>query len=467
MNGTVNGARNDTSGSGLTERLARHVVSSLDAPVPEATLAKARLHILDTLGAVVSGYDLKAGALARDFVHAYHGLGRASVAVSGAKIGADAAAFANATAAHADETDDAHPASITHPGCAVVPAALAMAEHAARSGMDLLKAVVLGYDFCARTGMALGGGRFLTEKGFDPHAFGGTLGAGAAAAAMACFDMRQAAWALSYSAQQVSGLGTVFRDRNHVEKAFVFAGKPARDGVGAALLVQSGFTGVDDAFDGEWNFWRAFGAPEAAAFFDDLGSVYEIERTNIKRWSVGSPAQAVLDSVEALHREQPLVAEDIETITVRLPVEGAMVVNNRHMPSVNVQHLTALMIVDGGLGFISSHDEARMTDLRVLSLRSRVVLEPDAELSRVEPSRQAIVEILDKSGNRRCHHTRAVRGTTDNPMTWEEVVAKSLDLMEPALGVGQARAVVSAVAGLAEAPTVGPLVDALCRRPYA
>jgi 2-methylcitrate dehydratase PrpD len=38
------------------------------------------------------------------------------------------AALANGVMAHADETDDSHNASRSHPGCAVVPAALAAGE---------------------------------------------------------------------------------------------------------------------------------------------------------------------------------------------------------------------------------------------------------------------------------------------------------------------------------------------------
>ena len=40
---------------------------------------------------------------------------------------------------HADETDDFEPVTKAHPGCAVVPAALAMAEREDRSGTELLR----------------------------------------------------------------------------------------------------------------------------------------------------------------------------------------------------------------------------------------------------------------------------------------------------------------------------------------
>lgn len=457
----------NSSATSLTARLAQHIADANHAALPSSTMERAKLHILDTLGAIVSGYDLNAGHAALDYVAVETGSPEATVAVTGKRVPAAIAAFANALAAHADETDDAHPASITHPGCAIVPAALAATEFYGRSGLDLIRATVLGYDFCARTGIALGGGRFLTEKCFDPHAFGGTIGAAAAAAMLAEFDAEAAGWALSYAVQQTSGVGTVFRDKDHIEKAFVFAGKPARDGLLSVQLVGRGFTGVKDALDGEWNFWTAFGVANPAHHFANLGQRYEIEHTNIKRWSVGSPIQAALDSIDVLHNESRLIPDAIAAIEVRLPVEGSRVVDNREMPSVNLQHQVALMIADGGLGFISSHDADRMTDPNVLAMRRLVTLVPDEELSRAEPSRQAIVTITLKDGTVRRHHTKAVRGTTDNPMSWKEVADKTRDLMVPTLGAVRTKIVIDAVAQLETAQTIEELMTALCRQGQA
>jgi 2-methylcitrate dehydratase PrpD len=372
--------------------------------------------------------------------------GHAESTVIGAAFRTNAvnAALANAMAAHADETDDAHPTSLTHPGCAVLPAALAMAERQGSSGEALLRAVALGYDLCARVGLMLGAGRFLVDKGFDPHAFGGIFGAAGAAAALAIHDPARMTYALSYAAQQACGLATLFRDRGHIEKAFVFAGMPARNGVAAATMVDAGMTGVGDVFDGAPSFLITFGVnPEAAKVFDTLGSRFEITNTNIKRWSVGSPMQAALDALELLMSTHRFKSEDVAAAEVHLPAQGAQVVNNRDMPSINAQHLTALMLVDGTIGFASSHDAARMRDPRVLAMRDKVTLIPSRDLSAT--ARQAIVELALNDGRQLRHHTVAVRGTTANPMTRDEVATKALDLMSPTLGAERAQRVIDLV----------------------
>ena len=74
--------------------------------------------------------------------------------------------------------------ALVHPGCSIVPAALAMAERERAGGTALLRAMVLGYDLCARTSQALGLERFRS-RGHSTHSFGGIFGSAAAAGAIA------------------------------------------------------------------------------------------------------------------------------------------------------------------------------------------------------------------------------------------------------------------------------------------
>lgn len=453
--------------SSLTHAIARHIASTHQRVLPDEVVERAKHHLLDTISAIVSGAELKAGKLGRAYVEALGGTDEAAVLGCALRSNAVNAAFSNGMSAHADETDDSHPASITHPGCAVVPAALAMAEAERADGPALLRAIVLGYDLCARMALSLGAGRYLTERGFDTHAFGGVFGAASAAAALARLDPPKVEFALSYAAQQCAGLATLFRDRHHVEKAFVFAGMPARNGVSSVTMVRAGLTGVSDVLDGETSFFSAFEPMnDPATIFADLGSRYAITETDIKRWSVGSPIQAALDSLEALLPGQMFRPEEVSSIKVQLPAEGARIVNGRNMPSVNAQHLVALRLVDGALGFVSSHDESRMNEPDVLAMRGKVTLEGSDELSKSEPSRQAIVEIDFADGTNARHHTRYVRGTHFSPMTREELTSKVLDLMGPLLGLRQAACVCDMVWTLDREPSLERLIDALTTTTY-
>jgi 2-methylcitrate dehydratase PrpD len=437
--------------SPLMKTLSEYIAGALKRPLPKEVAEKTRHHVLDTFAAMVSGSRLLPGKKAIAYAKTLGGAKEATVIGSRVVTLAQHAALANGMLGHADETDDSHAPSLSHPGCAIVPAALAMAEREKRNGTAFLRAVALGYDVGCRLTMALHAYDFR-NAGHSTHSFGPMFGAAAAAGALAGVGADQARWVLSYTAQQCSGISCWMRDEEHIEKAFDFGGMPARNGVASAAMVASGFTGVEDVFSGERNFFVAYDetrrigkAPEPQRLVEGLGSTYEIMNTNIKRWSVGSPIQAPLDSLLDLIRAHGIKADDVEKLTVRVAHQGANTTDNRAMPDICMQHMCAIMLIDGIVTFASSHDEKRMKHPKVLALRSRIELHGDDELTRLIPSRQGIVELKLKDGRELRHHTKAVRGTAQNPMTRAEVDEKAYHLMAPILGKARARKLCDAV----------------------
>jgi 2-methylcitrate dehydratase PrpD len=425
--------------SPVMQQLSAYIAAALRKPLPQAVTEKTKHHVLDTFAAMVSGSRLLPGRQAISYIKTLGGAKEATVIGSRFVTTATNAAHANGMLGHADETDDSHAPSLCHPGCAIVPAALAMAERERRNGTALLRAVALGYDVGCRVNMSLNAYEFR-EDGHSTHTFGPMFGAAAATGALCGFDQRQARHLLSYTVQQASGVSCWMRDEEHIEKAFDFGGMPARNGTAAASMVAHGFTAVEDVFAGERNFFVAYGrAPKPELLVRELGATYEIMNTNIKRWSVGSPIQAPLDSLLDLINEHQIKADDVEKVVVRVSHQGANTVNNRHMPDICMQHMCAVMLLDGFVSFKSSHDEKRMQNRTVLDLRSRIELLGDDELTRLAPSRQGIVEIRLRNGRELRHHTKAVRGTSENPMARAEVDAKSYDLLAPVIGKTRAR----------------------------
>jgi 2-methylcitrate dehydratase PrpD len=425
--------------SPVMQKVSAYIAAAPRKALPAKVLEKTKHHVLDTLAAMVSGSRLLPGRKAISYAKTLGGKAEAVIAGSRIVTTAATAALANGMLGHADETDDSHAPSLCHPGCAIVPAALAMGERERASGAALLRAVALGYDIGTRINMSLNAYEFR-EDGHSTHSFGPMFGAAAAAGSLCGFDERQARHLLSYTSQQASGVSCWMRDAEHIEKSFDFGGMPARNGVTSAAMVAHGFTGVDDIFAGERNFFVAYGRkPNIKELVRELGSTYEIMNTNIKRWSVGSPIQAPLDSLLDLIVAHQIKAADVEKLVVRVAHQGANTVDNRHMPDICMQHMCAVMLLDSTVTFKSSHDEKRMRDPKVLALRKRIELYGDDALSKVMPSRQGIVEMTLKDGRKLRHHTKAVRGTSDNPMTRKEVDTKSYDLLAPILGPSRAR----------------------------
>ena len=425
--------------SPVMQRLSAYIAQAPRKPLPGPVLEKTKHHVLDTVAAMLSGSRLPPGKKAISFARTLGGVKEACVVGSRIVTAAGNAALANGMLAHADETDDSHAPSLTHPGCGIVPAALAMAERERRNGAVFLRAVALGYDVGCRLTQSLNAYQFR-EDGHSTHSFGPMFGAAAAAGALAGLKESRIPHLLSYTAQQASGISCWMRDEEHIEKAFDFGGMPARNGVAAATMVAHGFTGVDDVFTGERSFFVAYGrAPDPAALVRGLGEAYEIMNTNIKRWPVGSPIQAPLDCLSFLIKENSLKADDVEKAVVRVAHQGANTTDNRAMPDICMQHLCAVMLLDGTVSFKSAHDEKRMHDRRILDVRKKIELQGDDALTKAMPSRQGIVELELRDGRKLRHHSRAVRGTAENPMTRAEVDAKGYDLMAPVVGKSRAR----------------------------
>src|SRR5206468_8120362 len=115
------------------------IATVADHALPPAVTAKTKHHILDTLAAILSGSRLRAGRLAAGYAARLAGAPEATVMGTSLVVPAETAALANAMAAHADETDDSHLGGRFHPGCGIVPAALAVAEQQDRGGAALIR----------------------------------------------------------------------------------------------------------------------------------------------------------------------------------------------------------------------------------------------------------------------------------------------------------------------------------------
>ncbi len=430
----------------LTRILAEHIATALARPLPAPIAHQTALHILDIVAAMISGSELSAGKKAIPFVRGLGGTEEATVIGSRVITTAINAALANGMLAHADETDDSHARSLTHPGCAVVPAAVAVAEREGRSGRDLLRAVAAGYDVGTRIAAALGGGLFLDHYRHSSHAFGGVFGATAAAAVLSGLDAQRAAHALAYAVQLASGIPCWLGDSDRIEKAFMFGGMPAQAGVQAASMAAAGFTGSSEPLEGTPGLFAAFpdqARPELAVA--DLGTRFEVVNTSIKKWSVASPIQSALNSLESLLDEHRFGANDVAAIVITLPPRRAEAVDDRSMPDVNLQYQLALLLTDGKVTFASAHDHPRMNDPSIKLLRARIRVEAREN---AEEGGQALVAVTLTDGRRLEKHTPHVRGTPGNPMTTEEVVAKARDLITPVLGAGTSEKLIDSLLGL-------------------
>ena len=327
--------------------------------------------------------------------------------------------------------------------------------------MELLRAVVLGYDVGCRFIVALGHEAIRRgHRGIECPV--STMGGMAAAASLARLDETGMRYAISFGAQQVSGLWSWVEDPDHIEKAFDIGGMGARNGVSAVVMVQSGFTGVRDVLSGRHNAMEALSTqshPEE--MMAGLGSRFFVSETGIKTFSVGYPNQAPLDAFLTLRRQHGLRPENVDRIVVRLPEDAPGIVSNSPMPGVNCQYLIATALVDGAVSFANSHSREHMADPQIRAVMERVQVMGDPKLNDPAAPRSGLVEVTLRDGKTVTHFTRFPPGTKENPVDTEKMNAKARDLMAPVLGASKTEAVIQQVNSLETLPNVRELVRSL------
>jgi 2-methylcitrate dehydratase PrpD len=427
--------------------LAGYIAGALKRKLPAEIAERAKVHLVCTFAAMVSGAHLLPGRRAIAYVKPIKAAKEAGVAGTNHVTSVLHAAFVNGMLGHADESDDMHPPTRSEPGTNVIPAALALAERDELSGEKLLRAMMLGYDIGTRVILALKQ-EVMMKAWHNCSARAGLFGAAAASAALLGFNEKKVRYVLSYCGQQASGLYTTVRDTQHIEKAYTLGGMPAHNGLAAALMVASGFTGLEDVMSGEPNLLSTYspGTADPEALVRGLGTEFEVMRCAIKCWPAAGPCQGPLQVLHEMIREHGIRAGDVVKLVARLPNKELEHVDNRDMPSENIQHLMAIMLLDGNITYASAHDYKRIKDPKALRLRSECI-EAVGDPSLTDPLRRwrGVIDITLKDGRTLSHQTMAAKGVSDNPLTQKEEEEKALDLMGPVLGVKRSRKLMDAL----------------------
>ena len=453
-----------------TAVLTEYLAGVPDRALPDAVRERVQFHLLDTLAAIVSGATLTPGVMAQKYARSQPGSPEASATGIGERTSALTAVVTNGMLAHSDETDDSHAAAFLHPGCSIVPAALAMAERNDASGEALLRAIAAGYDVGARV-MRAAGRRKGGPRLFDTHAVGGALGSAAAAAAVARpdggpFDALRWQYVLSYAAHQASGMPSYPLDTEHVEKAFIFGGMPARNGLTAALMVEAGFSGIPDDLEGFGGFLACFGSDDAdpAKLAVGLGEHFEIVETNIKKFAVGSPCQAPVEALLRIIGREGITAAEVQHVDVGLSSAQERITRlDQTMPNLNLRYLLAVTLFDGELTFQACHDEERLRDETVLELARRMDIASRDDLVTAESPRQAIVDVTTRDGRVFTEHVVRTPGAKEAPLDRAGVIAKCRPLLELALSPVDADALIRTVLDLDDVTPARAIGDLLRR----
>src|SRR5919198_1674342 len=281
--------------------------------------------LLDLLGVALGGSRQPSSPPAAEVARRLGGDGgQASVVGAGFATTAVWAALANATAAHAIELDDVTTESSLHPGVAVIPAALALAEHLNAHPAAMLEAIVGGYEVTMRVGNALNP-ESAYARGFHPTGVAGVFGATVAAGRLLRLDAGKLTHALGIAGTLASGSLEYLADGAWTKR--LNPGWAAHAGIAAAYLARAGFSGPKSVFEGRLGVLRAYtDAPSPERLLADLGRPLQIMRVSIKPYACCRYNHGLIDCVLQLLQTHQLKPDDVERIRLGVLSGGALLV---------------------------------------------------------------------------------------------------------------------------------------------
>ncbi len=351
-----------------------------------------------------------------------------------------AAALINATAAHAAEVDDSFRDAMYHPGAATIAAALAAAQAAGASGLDFLRAVVVGYEVSTRIGVTMGRAHYRYWHNTGTM---GTFGAAAAAGAVNALDELAFANALALAGTFTAGLQQAFRLETMAKP--LHAGRAAEAGVLAAQLAARGLRSSLDVLDGDAGLGRAMSTgPDWSEIGATLGEDFHITRLTFKNHIGCGHTFPAIDGALELQRRHGFTAADIERIhvaTYKPALDIARHVDPRSAAEArfSLHYVVATALVHGSVR-LAAYDPGRLDDAATRALMKRITAVVDPEIDAGFPGRRAArVEVLLRDGRNLVHFQPDRKGDPELPLSDVELGDKLLELAGPVIGGTAAR----------------------------
>jgi aconitate decarboxylase len=421
---------------GPTSRLANFLAATQLGDVPAEVMTRAAHITLDGIGCALVGAHLPWSERAFEAVTNLESAGKAMVIGWDRALTPSAAALLNSTFIQGFELDDYHELGPLHSASVVLPAAFATASALNRpvSGSDLALAIALGFEVGPRVGVAMRGHAMLGHGWHSGAVYGG-LAAAAASAKLRGLDANGFEDAISIAATQASGLMSAQFESMVKRMNHAFG---ARNGVLAAALADSGFTGIKDVLEREYGGFFAMFANDHPTDVDvvpaGLGERWELLRILVKPYASGGTTHPVVDAVLRARDELGIRAESIASITIRLTHDSFQ--HNgwkleRPTTSIgaqlNVAYVAAVALLDGAV-FIPQFSPSRMDAADVWSVIDRTVVIHDRDVdelaARSGTPRAARISIERIDGRTDELEVLEAKGTRNLALSNEEIRAK-------------------------------------------
>jgi 2-methylcitrate dehydratase PrpD len=442
----------------ITKELANFIVSLKYEDIPDSVIENAKLCFLDFLGVSIRGSQEKSSLVAFEVFNPYltDKSEFKSTIIGHGKGNALDAGFLNGISAHCLDLDDGHRLAQLHPGCTVIPSAMALAEENDKTGKEFLEAIVAGYEVAIVLGKSINPSH--RNRGFHSTGTIGTFAAAAASSKILNLGMKETINALGLAGTQAAGL--LESDHAGTMGKHLHAGKAVQSGMMSALFSQKGFTGAESIVEGDEGFLKALCDEKAFEnskkisnqINSELGQ-FHIKNVYLKKYPVCRHLHSTIDSALDILNEinisdiseienqkiKSIIVQTyktaaehdnccpgtVESIRQSLPISLAIVLNRGELTLENIEEFEndskendskfkeeILEIADK----IEIHIDTELNNLQPQKRPSRVIIEFENDLKMSNASNKNS-KILEKT-------TFLPKGEPENPFTRQEVFEK-------------------------------------------
>jgi len=447
---------NDTS---ISEKLAAQIDRISYDQLPESTITKAKLCILDLLGAHYAGYRIAPCDAVRGYISYIKGEAQSTVWSTGERTSCTEAAFANSAIAHVTVFDDMHAKSASHYGSMMIPAALALGEYLGCGGRDLITSIVAGYEAGIRVGSAITS-PFFANSGFRPSGTFGAIGSAATTGRLLRLSREQMVNVFGLAAN--FGVGLMAWANDGTDDSMYHTALASRNGMLSAMLAKSGAVAPRHVFEIKDGFAKVYAGNEQAsqAIIANADSRYKIEEVYFKPVAACAFVQSAARATLQIASKKDFNVEDITEIEVRVFPQG------KHYPGLDYHGpfhgvMQAQMSNPFTIASILAKGHIRFEDFTVLNdpivqmLAAKVRLLVDEEAASRWPGEQLVkIKMTLKDGTAR-------ESVSNNPhfLTPDEVLAKCRLYVGDALGETAAAQLIEMVQDIETVGKVSALAE--------
>ena len=444
-----------------TAALVEFVSELRYAAIPDEARHYARRHLLDTVGVMIAGAAGDVASRAEAVLAAARPAGRIPVPGRARRADLLDAAFLGGTAAHGIELDDGFRQGSVHPGCVVIPAALALGCARRSDGPALMQAIVAGYETVIAIGRACHPD--LRQRGFHPTAAVGVFGSAAAAGKLGALSPDRLANAFGLAASSAGGLFAFVNGGGDIKR--LHAGHAAREGLQAALLAQQGVEGPPGVLEARDGFMQAFARADKV-WVITLPPTFGITDCYIKPYPCCRHIQPAVEALIGLLADENIASDEVERIevaTYRIAAEHAETGwDDFASAQLSFPYLIGLALKFRAIKLEHFADAVRRDPgFAAIARKLSVTAPPDVD--RLYPQlRPARVTVTTARGSFTRQADEAL-GSRIVPLDDAALGAKFLDLVGPVLGTARAKALAEQLWSVDALSDVAPLVESMAK----